>query len=173
MPRLIWVFAGRTVTLLVLSCRGSFLETFHIILIITSTRKLFWFLFIIRLEVLAIDEKQQVQTNPSLCQNNQQPPDKSLLSEQNQEKKNTQNAVRGECKFKVHKRATGNPFRCQQRLWSDWADTQADLSSHFCSFCHVLTQVCIIQLKNKTHTHTKKKQKYKKKKTKKTIVCAA
>ena len=24
MPRLIWVFAGRTVTLLVLSCRGSF-----------------------------------------------------------------------------------------------------------------------------------------------------
>ena len=27
MPRLIWVFAGRTVALLVLSCRGSFLET--------------------------------------------------------------------------------------------------------------------------------------------------
>ena len=27
MPRLIWVFAGRTLTLLVLSCRGSYLET--------------------------------------------------------------------------------------------------------------------------------------------------
>ena len=27
MPRLIWVFAGRTVTLLVLSCRGSIIQT--------------------------------------------------------------------------------------------------------------------------------------------------
>ena len=29
-PRLIWVFAGRTVILLVLSCRGSFYDSYHI-----------------------------------------------------------------------------------------------------------------------------------------------
>ena len=32
MPRLIWVFAGRTVTLLVLSCRGSFLFVCFVVL---------------------------------------------------------------------------------------------------------------------------------------------
>ena len=36
MPRLIWVFAGRTVTLMVLSCRGSYL--LHVILF-TALRK--------------------------------------------------------------------------------------------------------------------------------------
>ena len=36
MPRLIWVFAGRTVTLLVLSCRGSFTK---LVFVCPNTRK--------------------------------------------------------------------------------------------------------------------------------------
>ena len=38
------------------------------------------------------------------------------------------------------------PLSAQQRLWSDWADVQADLSLHwahapFCRFCHALAQI--------------------------------
>ena len=39
------------------------------------------------------------------------------------------------------------PLRAQRRLWSDWADAQADLSlrlAHrlFCWFCHEAAQIC-------------------------------
>ena len=44
MPRLIWVFAGRTVTLLVLSCRGSFYFTsLHLSLVMRKC--VFWSLW--------------------------------------------------------------------------------------------------------------------------------
>ena len=39
------------------------------------------------------------------------------------------------------------PLSAQQRLWSDWVDTQADLSlwwahTPFCRFCHALAPQC-------------------------------
>ena len=43
------------------------------------------------------------------------------------------------------------PMSTQQRLWSDWADAQADLFSlgiqSFCWFCHEAAQMCT------SHTH--------------------
>ena len=41
-----------------------------------------------------------------------------------------------------------DPLSAQQRLWSDWADAQADLSLHwmhipFCWFCHAVAQMCM------------------------------
>ena len=42
MPRLIWVFAGRTLILLVLSCRGSYYYDEFSIFVIESPIHLFW-----------------------------------------------------------------------------------------------------------------------------------
>ena len=46
-------------------------------------------------------------------------------------------------------RVLSYPLSTQRRLWSDWADTQADLSLHWahmpvCWFCHEAAHTCII-----------------------------
>ena len=46
--------------------------------------------------------------------------------------------------------------RCkQQRLWSDWADAQADLSycwvQSFCWFCHEVAQIALKQASDRVH----------------------
>ena len=54
--------------------------------------------------------------------------------------------------FAVHMKKVGvlsYPFCVQQRLWSDWADAQADLSLHwaympFCRFCHALAHLYFV-----------------------------
>ena len=53
------------------------------------------------------------------------------------------------------------PLSAQRRLWSDWADAQADLSlrwAHipFCWFCHVVAQIKMdnrIHLRDKSQKH--------------------
>ena len=54
------------------------------------------------------------------------------------------------------------PLSTQRRLWSDWADAQADLSlrwAHmpFCWFCHDAAQFCYCLVVSHNHTRPKSK----------------
>ena len=65
MPRLIWVFAGRTVTLLVLSCRGSFVDnqSNYIIVYININE---WHIFLFNIWLCHIFSTYQIQPMYSL-----------------------------------------------------------------------------------------------------------
>ena len=50
------------------------------------------------------------------------------------------------------------PLSAQRRLWSDWADAQADLSlrwahTHFVGFVMLRLRLCVIAIIAHTHTH--------------------
>ena len=65
MPRLIWVFAGHTVTLLVLSCRGSFVDnqSNYIIVYININE---WHIFLFNIWLCHIFSTYQIQPMYSL-----------------------------------------------------------------------------------------------------------
>ena len=110
MPRLIWVFAGRTVTLLVLLCRGSFT-----IVIVVSRQCKF--------------EPPHDKTNKMAC----------APSKDSDQPGHLLSPIRV---FAIRMKKAwvlSYPLSAQRRLWSDWADAQADLSlrwahSHFVGF---------------------------------------
>ena len=152
MPRLIWVFAGRTLILLVLSCRGSFVIS-----------------FILTVQPMSSfqgnnqdNEEQYILTRLRLdnCSGN-----RDLSGFDHQWATTRQNQQTDPCAKRRLRSLWASaqsdqglrwpheetlllsfPFSAQRRLWSDCVDAQADPSlcwAHvsFCRFCRVVAQM--------------------------------
>ena len=125
MPRLIWVFAGRTLILLVLSCRGSNLirPDSNVMTLIVPYRWLWTCLC-------------PVHTWAATWQNQQSD---YAPSEDSDQPWHAPSLIRVFADRTKKVWLLNYPLSAQRRLWSDWPDAQADLSlrwahNHFVGF---------------------------------------
>ena len=144
MPRLIWVFPGHTLTLLVLSCRGSSQSLQGMKPKVVPSEKQIRWVFDDNLSRLVT--KQQSGAPSEDSDQPGHPP--SLIRVF---------AVRMKKAWVL-----SYPLSAQRRLWSDWADAQADPSFHWvhmppCWFCHEVAHLGksfnISPLKSVVRTH--------------------
>ena len=132
MPGLIWVFAGRTATLLVLSCRGSFGLLLRSHTYITNKFT----------SPVLVMHKTRIVASSYTC-----------IFEPWHDKTNKMAVRLAKTQIRLGIRPVWSvftvrmkkfwvlsyPLNAQRRLWSDWADAQADLSlrwahTHFVGF---------------------------------------
>ena len=166
MPRLIWVFAGRTFILLVLSCRGSYYP-FRSVNIFRRCCRLFHSrhrLFVVFLEPLIFYIRSVfvicLGTHHCLDLQNNMSLHTTKPTQWPVRPAKMQNSL-GICPVWSESSKLCALWVAKEsrflRLWSDWADAQADLSlgwvhSSFCCFCHEKRGIFVI-LEMRIHSH--------------------
>ena len=146
MPRLIWVFVGCTVILLVLSCRGTIMSHVKVpyssaVNVYTATQQSQIWGFLYEASSISIYEPPHDKTIKVAC----------APSEDSDQPGHPPSLIRVFTVRLKKQWALSYPLRAQRRLWSDWADAQADLNlcwahSSFCWFCHEAAHIyCVCE----------------------------